>query len=96
MKLISIGMRTFHVFHWKPFQLEECFDNGGGGDFVDEAAEDLVGSGDEELVEFDSLHQVIFVCPGGQVDQVTDGTMRCGVLHSVFLTNLLYKAEISL
>ena len=77
VELISIGVRARHVLHGKSLQLEEGLDDGRRGNFVDEAAEDLVRSGDEELTELDSLHQFVLVSPGGEAYHVSDGAVGC-------------------
>ena len=75
VELVSIGVRAGHILDGKTFQLKECLDDGGGGNFVDEASEDLVRSGHKELTELDSLHQLVLVGLGGEAYQVTDGAV---------------------
>ena len=84
-------MRTFNVLLEIQaaigLKTEEGPDDGGGGDLVDQAAENLMRSRHEELAELDSLHQVILVPLGGHADQVDQGAVGGGVAHFVFMTH---------
>ena len=60
MKSVGICMGTLHILHSKPIQSKKRFHNGGGGHLVDQAAQHLVGAGEEELTKLNPLHKMVF------------------------------------